>query len=337
MVEPIRYSAEGSAIGVPVSADNPLPAASRGVKSTGNSSNTALAEDAVFSGAWVVNYYPHFAVNVKADQAGTLTIKLGILKDGISPSGTITDSDVVETFSGATAISANQGYFRTLVNVPGRAVKISYTNGPVAQTSFALLTGFGDNLFPSSGSEDNELLTVQTEALRNVFAAYSTGAITVNSTTWACLIDLSDTTNWKHDRTGRVDISVLDIEVDKSSNCTGDVALGVITRVDATNGDVTFFADLIFDNADGTRLTIDRNYSPSAIRCGVTAGVATKIATNDVALNETAIQTDVPLASFRGAGTVTPAVGDIVAKFVKNAGTTMTVYIELLYHGERSA
>lgn len=39
----------------------------RGTRSNPNSSNTALAGDAVFTGSWVVNNYPHMGLNVKAN------------------------------------------------------------------------------------------------------------------------------------------------------------------------------------------------------------------------------------------------------------------------------
>lgn len=325
--------------GAAVDDENPLPIIMSGEVSTVNSSQTALDNLGSFAGDWEVNNHEHVGVNVVADQNGFLTIQFGIVDDGAP----ITDGVVANEYVNALPVNATEAiyagvpYFRALVKMAGRACRIIYNNSTTPQTTFRLLTTYGNNLFPPSSSSDNELLTTVTERERNVFTAYSPGAITSDGTTWACLVDLSDTDNWRHDRTGRIDISIINLSIDKSTNCTGSVSIGVITRVDATNGDVTFFAGASFTNSSDNRIVVERNYAPSQLKCGVSGGVTTRIATSAKTANDTGIQTDVPLASFLGAGTVTPAVGDIVIRFVKTAGTTMSPACQLFYHGERSA
>ncbi len=319
--------------GVPVGIGTPFPATPRGVKSNGNSSNTALTGDASFSGEWQVNYYPHMGLNVKADQDGTVTVKFGILKDGVDPNGTITDSDVVETFSGDTAVKANVGYFRTLVNIPGRAVKVSYTNDSVAQTEFALLTGFGSDMFPASGSDDNEILTTVTERERSVFAAVSSGDI--SATAYAGFIDLSNTTGMPHTRDGRIDLCAVYISIDRNSTAAGAVQLGVITRIDGTDCDIEYVQGVSFEKSDERTIVRDRLFSPNQLKCGVVSGALNKVASQFTETGVTAINTGGTLTDAHG-NTFTPAVGDLIVKYTRSAGT-YSAAVSCFYHGERSA
>jgi hypothetical protein len=319
--------------GVPAGVNTPMPATPRGVKDGGNSSNTALGSSESFTGQWRVNYYPHMGVNVKADQDGTLTVKFGILKDGVDPNGTISDSDVVETFSGSTVVKANVGYFRTLVNIPGRAVKIVYDNDTSAQTSFALLTGFGSDLFPASGSDDNEILTTVTERERSVFAAVSSGDI--SATAYAGFIDLSNTTGMPHTRDGRIDLCAVYINVDRNSTAAGQVQLGVITRIDGTDCDIEYVQGVGFEKSDQRTITRDRLFSPNQLKCGVVGGALNRVASQFTETNVTAINTGGTLTDAHG-NTFTPAVGDLIVKFSRTAGT-YSAAVSCFYHGERSA
>lgn len=331
-----------SAAGTPeriTSTDGALDvSASHGVKDENNSSQATLSGGAAFTGAWTVTHHQHVGFNVLASHDGTIYLEFGIVDDDatIASDGTVDPSDVTTTFSDDEPVYANVAYFRTGIDLPGRAYRIRYVNGATPQTSFRLHTATGSALFPASASPDGEVLITETERERNVFSAYGPGAITSDGTTWACLVDLSDTSNWPHDRTGRIDISIINMQVDKTTNCTGSVSLGVITRVDATNADVTLFAGISFNNASETHLEVSRNFAPSQLKCGVSGGVATRIVTTAKLTNDTGIQTDVAMASHRGAGTVTPAVGDIVVRFIKTAGTSMTPAVQVFYHGERS-
>lgn len=319
--------------GVPAGVNSPLPATPRGVKSTSNSSNTALAGDASFAGAWQVNYFPHMGVNVKADQDGTLTVKFGILKDGVDPAGTISDSDVVETFSGDTVVKASVGYFRTLVNIPGRAVKVTYTNGSSAQTEFALLTGFGSDLFPASGSDDNEILTTVTERERSVFAAVSSGDI--SATAYAGFIDLSNTTGLPHERDGRIDLCAVYISVDRDSTATGSVRIGVITRIDGTDADIEYVQGVTFEKSNERTIVRDRVFSPNQLKCGVESGALNRVASQFTETGVTAVNTGGTLTDANG-NTFTPAVGDMIVKYTRSAGVYSSA-VSCFYHGERSA
>lgn len=56
------------------------------------------------------------------------------------------------------------------------------------------------------------------------------------------LVDVSDTTNWKHTNTSEIVLEYINLEVDPGSTFVGEVKIGYLKNVDATNGDfVTLF------------------------------------------------------------------------------------------------
>ena len=277
--------------------------------------------------------YPHAGFNVLTDQDGTVTLKFGILKDGVIPSGPITDDDVVETFSGDTSVKANVPYFRTLVNIPGRALRVDYTNGSSAQSSFALLTGVGPNMFPASGSDDNEILTTVTERERSVFAAISSGDI--SATAYAGFIDLSNTTSLPHERDGRIDLCAAYISVDRDSTATGSVRMGVITRIDGTDADIEYVQGVTFEKSNERTIVRDRVFSPNQLKCGVESGALNRVASQFTETGVTAVNTGGTLTDANG-NTFTPAVGDMIVKYTRSAGT-YSASVSCFYHGERSA
>lgn len=187
-----------------------------------------------------------------------------------------------------------------------------------------------------ANTTDGEILVTETERERNKLSRYSLSS--VGSTKYVVLVDLSDITNWPHTSTGRIDISFIGVTVDRAANSVGSVRIGVVTRVDATNGDLSYFFEVNFTNAADTFISRSENYAPSQIKCGVSAGgVTTAIVGNDKLTNSTAIQTDVALDSFRGATTVSPAVGDIIGEFTYTSGTAYGATMRILYHSETTS
>lgn len=280
-----------------------------------NSTNTPLGSESEFAGEWVADSYEHAAVNVLADQQGTLYIEFGILKDGVDPTGLISDSDVTVTFSAPRTIYANRSYFRPVVKMAGRAMRVRYVNDSVAQGSMALLTSVGVNMFPASTSDDNELIVTNADRQYNDYVAYSESG--VSSSGYALLIDLSDTVNFPHENTGALAMSSTYFQVDREQNSTGSVVIGVITRIDGTDADVTYFQGVTFNKSSERSIVRDRNFSPSQIKLGVIGGEAIHIATTGIATGITAINTGITLPT--PVGTATPAVGDIVVSWSQAA------------------
>lgn len=182
-----------------------------------------------------------------------------------------------------------------------------------------------------SFTSDRELIITETEREKNVRASYVLSGI--QATTWAVLVDLSNIVTWPHKATGRIDISAISMQLDKSSNSVGLMQLGVVTRVDATNGDVTTFGAIRFENSTENFIVRDVNLAPSQIKCDVVAGVTPHIISNSKILNDTGIQSDVAIPSASGSNVI-PAVGDIVIKYTHTSGGVWTGGMGILYHGE---
>ena len=295
-----------------------------GKKSEANSSETALGSSESFNGAWEINEYGQALVNVLADQSGTVYTEIGIPRS---------DGTVTTTFSGAEPVYANVPYVRVLVKGAGRAYRTRFVNDSSAQSSFDLITTYGNDLFPISGSSDNEVFVTETERERDVFVAIQRANI--NADNYSALIDLSDTTNFPHDRVGRVDITNAYFSIDRDSSATGSARIGVITRIDGTDADVFYVAGVTFEKSDERNIIRDRKYSPSQLKCSVVDGSLNRILTGFSETGITAINTGVALDSPIGSATVTPAVGDIVVVCKRGAGT-FNASVSVTYHGERS-
>lgn len=183
-------------------------------------------------------------------------------------------------------------------------------------------------------SEDGHLRVQQPEFI-NVQVSYSKSDIA--ATSWAVLIDLSDTVNWPHEPGVGIDISYMSLQVDKAINTLGRFQIGVVTRVDATNGDVSVFRGIIFDKDDGAgRIDRTENFSPSQIRCEVSGGTTPNFLTSNRVLNDTGIQSDVALDSPLGTATVIPAVGDVVIRLLHTSGGSWNAAVSCLYSSNPS-
>lgn len=179
-------------------------------------------------------------------------------------------------------------------------------------------------------TEQGELMTATAGEKLNVYARYA--VTNIGATSYAILVDKSDTTNWKHATTGQLNISYVGLLVDRDATGAGDLRLGVITRVNGTDADVVYFTSIIFTKSDVRHLERDENYTPSEIKIRVTNGEwALGAAPKTTGI--TAINTATPLDSYLGSGTVTPAVGDLVIRFGWTAGS-YDASAKVLYHGE---
>jgi len=188
---------------------------------------------------------------------------------------------------------------------------------------------------PIAATESGELYVSYTERERNVMAYFVTTGI-VNPY-WYALIDLSDINNWPHDRTGRIDISLIEIIVDKDNTAAGAVHLGVVTRVGVDNGDVAVFATLPFhERTVQDSLILTGAYAPSQLKLGVIDGRLNKVVTNSIMVNVGDIKEGAMLPSYLGLNTVQPAVGDVLVFCQRDAGTFSTA-VRLFYHGEHDA
>jgi len=176
----------------------------------------------------------------------------------------------------------------------------------------------------------NQVLSLKDSTMA---ATYSLSNITTSS--WAVLIDLSDTVNWPHKNTGAIDLDFVSIQVDKPNATTGSLSVGVVTRVDGTNADITIVRGLSFSNASENSLIRASNFNPFRVKCDVVNGIMPYFPTNTKLLATTEVQSDVALDSHRGAATVFPAVGDVLIRFSHTAGTAWVGAVSVFYNSHK--
>lgn len=281
-----------------------------GAADAANSTTTPLLASATFTGDWVTNDDPHIALNFLADQDGDLYLEF-------SPDGGTTI-----TLSKRYDYVANEPRFDALIKMPGRSHRVRFVNGSTDQGSFVLLTSTGDSLFPYAVSERDE----------PAFAAYQ--AADVAATEYAILVDLSDRVNFPHNDVGRIDLHSAFFLVQKGSNTVGAIQLGVITRIDGTDADISFVQGVSFNSADARSFTRDRLFS-SPLRLGQSGGKLTRVSSSFAVTNETAVNTGLTLPSAEG--NITPALGDLVIRFVHTSGSAFTGTASIQYAGNVSA
>jgi hypothetical protein len=182
-------------------------------------------------------------------------------------------------------------------------------------------------------TSDGELATTVTERERNVLSVYQ--AATIASNKYAILIDLSDTTNFKHTGTARIDLSILRIAASRNT-FNGVIRVGVITAINGTSASISYFRNAFYDSSVSNSSYDEVNFSPSQLKCGVSAGTLTRMITNVSETGVTAVNTGLTLDSPRGVNTVTPAVGDIIVKFERTSGSMDFASIAAFFHGENT-
>ena len=61
------------------------------------------------------------------------------------------------------------------------------------------------------------------------------------------VIDLSDSTNWPHTKTGHIDIVYIVVNVNPTATFEGDIQLGFLDNVDGTDGDFNGIMEIYMD------------------------------------------------------------------------------------------
>lgn len=163
------------------------------------------------------------------------------------------------------------------------------------------------------------------------FIAYS--GTSISTTTYAMIVDLSDVSAFPHNDTGRIDLYSTFILVDKASNTAGSVRLGVITRIDGTDADVSLVQGVSFSNTSERSISRDRIFT-HPLRLGQSGGELTSVLTGFKLENIAAINTGTTLSS--PAGTRTPALGDVVIQFSHTSGGAYNASVSMQYAGSVS-
>ena len=138
------------------------------------------------------------------------------------------------------------------------------------------------------------------------------------------LIDISDTTNWKHTNTDHIILDHILIEVDPDSTYLGEVKIGFLSSVDATNGDFNQIID--FDMAKKSDLAIEDLTFGGGFHCQASTHFGPILA------NSTLFQTDVNLGGPDDPATITyPSGAGDLALLVEVSAGAVDVSITLVY------
>lgn len=135
----------------------------------------------------------------------------------------------------------------------------------------------------------------------------------ISTDTGFMLIDLSDTINWPHTKTGHIDVLFFILSTDPTNTFVGDIELGFLTNVDAVNGDL----NEIFE------LHLEKQSDPQALLFNYGAfGIAllTDHFFGPITANDTTWQTDVDLQGPDGNVSYPSGNGDLVMKIERTAG-----------------
>ena len=128
------------------------------------------------------------------------------------------------------------------------------------------------------------------------------------------LIDLSDIINWPHSLTGHINLEYMILEVDPDSSYLGEVKLGFLSNVDATNGDFHQIIDI--DMARKSNLLVEViNFGSYGFDCEADHHFGPIMA------DSTLFQTDVNLEGPDGATSYPSGNGDLAMIIERSAGS----------------
>ena len=141
------------------------------------------------------------------------------------------------------------------------------------------------------------------------------------------LVDISDTANWKHVSTNSIVIRHILIEVDPDASYLGEIKVGFLTGVTATNGDFNQILD--FDMAKKSDLAIEDLTFTGGFHCEAATHFG------PILVDSILFQTDVNLGGPDAPGTPTypSGNGDLVMLVEVSAGT-VDVSVTLIYETE---
>ena len=140
------------------------------------------------------------------------------------------------------------------------------------------------------------------------------------------VVDLSDTTNWNHTNTGHVVLDYIILEVDPDASWLGEVKLGYLKNVDATNGD--FVQLLAIDMTQKSDILLEViEFGSHGLHCTDNHHFGPTVA------NSTLFQTDVNLGGpdDPSSGTYPSGAGDIALIVDGDGVNTVGVSITIGY------
>ena len=138
--------------------------------------------------------------------------------------------------------------------------------------------------------------------------------------------------NWPHDELGRIDLTGVYLSVDRDSNTTGYLRVGVITRIDGTDADIRYVQGVTFNKTSERTIIRDRKFSPSQLKLSYDSGELTRVLTTFAEDSVTAVNTGTTLPSASGTNTA-PEIGDVIVAWSITAGSA-NLTASGFYHAE---
>lgn len=167
----------------------------------------------------------------------------------------------------------------------------------------------------------------------------------VGSTT-TVLIDLSDTVNFPHKVKGtprQINITSLEITIDRPPESTGTVRIGVVTFISASTGSVTWFDTVNFLQNTSIASSNVIKYTTGEYFLKLRVDPLVPISSTDGATpfllsslktsGTTVLQSDVFLRNPAGTAAA-PDVGDVIMEFTSGAVTVDNITVRIGYHAE---
>lgn len=136
----------------------------------------------------------------------------------------------------------------------------------------------------------------------------------ISADTGLMLVDLSNTTQWPHTNTGHVHLYYLALEIDPDTNYRGNIEIGFLTNVDATNGDFNGIFEIDMTQKSDT-LVEHYDFAGHGFDCETTHHFG------QITANSTLFQTDVNLLGPDGDTDHPSGDGDVCILVTRTAGT----------------
>ena len=313
-----------------------------------NSTTQPLDAFEIFTGSWEnVLQYQSITITGITDQDCSLFAEFS--SDGIT---TLSSEQLCSTsLIGSHQIQAKASNFRiriindaitqtyliiqSILNITNK-LPISVLSDPIDNYSDTIITRSVLVCEDSNLSYQNVGITLNKELLTNTLASdrqmravWQSSIITTD--TYTMLIDLD---GGPHIQTSFVSIGNISISCNFSQqNSECYIRIGVITRVDAIDADISYLIGVPFACANAnTALYFINNYQPSAVQFKVSGGVLVAVASNDFETTAV-INTGTTLQKPGNGLTATPAVGDVIIKFESISGNFVSG-VSCVYHSD---
>jgi hypothetical protein len=142
---------------------------------------------------------------------------------------------------------------------------------------------------------------------------------TISNATGFILVDLSDTAGFPHTQTGHVILTWEKVSISPSTAFRGSVCIGVLTDSDIVSSDIDLLNNFEFTQAAPNNVNVFHEYNGHHISSKPTRYLVDGLADDQLFTAGGAL-------AKPGPGTAAPAIGDIILRIDRTAGTVDVTY-----------